>query len=46
MEKPIYEIVQDYYYTMETDGDAELLLQFYSLVQKYIEVKYERLLSN
>jgi hypothetical protein len=39
-------LLDDFYYLMETDKDAELLKEFYNKLQELIEVQNGRLLSN
>ena len=39
-------LLDDFYYAMDSDRDAELLKEFYDKLLELIEVKYERLLSN
>ena len=39
-------LLDDFYYLMETDKDAELLKEFYSKLLNIIEVQNGRLLSN
>ncbi len=39
-------LLDDFYYLMETDKDAELLKEFYNKLLNIIEVQDERLLSN
>ena len=39
-------LLDDFYYLMETDKDAELLKEFYKKLQELIEVQNGRVFSN
>lgn len=39
-------LLDDFYYLMETDKDAELLKEFYNKLLNIIEVQNERVFSN
>lgn len=39
-------LLDDFYYLMETDKDAELLKEFYKKLQELIEVQNGRIFSN
>lgn len=46
MQELLNKLLDDFYYLMDSDRDAELLKEFYKKLFELIEVQNERLLSN
>jgi hypothetical protein len=46
MQELLNKLLDDFYYAMDSDRDAELLKEFYNKLQNIIEVQNERVFSN